>query len=81
MKKLTYKAGGLTITDYKPEVKFSLQPKILDTFINDEGEKVLVLDNGRETLADRYAAVWGRAIQKIMPKGYKGTNCDTRPIT
>ena len=82
MKKLTYKAGGLTITDYKAQRPMNTQPHIEESYINDDGNVVHILSNGRETLADIYNAVWNIPVNRqIMPKGYKGKNIDTRPIT
>ena len=47
--------GNLT---WKADVKANYKPNIVDSFMDDNGEKVLVLDNGRETLESRYNALW-----------------------
>lgn len=45
-------------TAWKADVKANYKPAIVDSFIDDTGEKILVLDNGRETPEIRYNALW-----------------------
>lgn len=80
MRKQTYKAGGITTTDYRANVPYLTQPKVLESYLDDDGERVFILDNGREQPEVKYNAIWGKVKTKIMPKSYKGENCDSRPV-
>ena len=55
--------GNLT---FRAEVKANYKPAIVDSFMDDSGEKILVLDNGRETTETRYNALWNPC--KVFPK-------------
>ena len=64
--------GNLT---WKADVKANYKPNIVDSFMDDNGEKVLVLDNGRETLESRYNALW-MPCKGIVNWKAKGENPD-----
>lgn len=64
--------GNLT---FRAEVKANYKPAIVDSFIDDNGEKVLVLDNGRQTTETRYNALWNPSKGIVNWKG-RGDNPD-----
>lgn len=68
--------GNLT---FRAEVKANYKPAIVDSFIDDTGEKILVLDNGRETPESRYNTLWNPAKGKI-DWNTKGDNPDKTKI-
>ena len=71
--------GKTITTDFHADVPTYKQPKVLESYINDEGEKMYILDNGRETLAERYNAMWNPIKGKIITdKKYKGEGLDGR---
>ena len=79
MTKTFTEIGKTPVTNFHAEVKSFTQPKVLDQYMNDEGETMLILDNGRETLLTRYEAMWNVPKGKIITdKKYKGENCDKR---
>lgn len=65
---------------FSPDVKYHTAPKVVDSFIDDEGEKVLVLANGNTTLESRYNALWNPLKGKVKPEHYKGENPDRTKI-
>lgn len=70
--------GKTITTDFHPEVPTYKQPRVLESYVNDEGETMLILDNGRETLSERYNAIWNPCKGKVITdKKYKGVNVDT----
>ena len=64
--------GNLT---RKADVKVNYKPNIVDSFMDDNGEKILVLDNGRETTETRYNALWNPSKGIVNWKG-RGDNPD-----
>jgi len=64
--------GNLT---FRAEVKANYKPAIVDSFIDDTGEKILVLDNGRETKEITYNALWMPSKGIVNWKG-RGENPD-----
>ena len=64
--------GSLT---FRAEVKANYKPAIVDSFMDDSGEKILVLDNGRETTETRYNALW-MPCRGIVNWKCKGNNPD-----
>ena len=72
-------SGKTITTDFHPAVPTYTQPKVLESYINDEGEKMYILSNGRESLAERYDAIWNPIKGKIITdKKYKGNGLDGR---
>lgn len=65
--------------NFVPDVKKNLKPGILDSYIDDEGDKMLVLDNGRECKETIYNAMWLPVKGKIDWKA-KGENPDRRKL-
>jgi len=63
------------VQTFRPEVKANYKPAIVDSFIDDTGEKILVLDNGRETPETRYNALW-LPNKGIIDWKSKGSNPD-----
>jgi len=47
------------------------QPKVIDKYMDDEGEEVLVLDNGRTSLASKYNQLWNphKGVIDMKSKG------------
>lgn len=69
------------VTTFTPNCSYQTAPKIIDTFMDDEGRKVYVLDNSRTSLADTYDSLWNPVKGKCnFDKKYKGENLDTRKI-
>ena len=66
-------------TAWKADVKANYKPAIVDSFIDDTGEKILVLDNGRETPEIRYNALW-MPSKGIVNWKSKGDNPDRTRI-
>ena len=64
--------GNLT---FRAEVKANYKPAIVDSFMDDSGEKILVLDNGRETTETRYNDLWNPCKGIVNWKG-RGDNPD-----
>ena len=67
------------VQTFRPDVKANYKPAIVDSFMDDTGEKILVLDNGRETTETRYNALWMPSKGIINWKS-KGENPDSRKI-
>lgn len=64
--------------DYQSSGKKAMTaPKIVESYLTDEGEIMHILDNGRETLDVAYMAIWGKAKGQINWKA-KGENPDGR---
>lgn len=68
-------------TTFHPEVKFNTRPEILESYIGDDGEKWLILANGRETLETRYNSLWNPLKGKVKHEHYKGENPDRRNLS
>ena len=64
---------------FRADVKANYKPAIVDSFIDDTGEKILVLDNGRETPEIRYNALW-MPSKGIVNWKSKGDNPDRTRI-
>lgn len=60
---------------FRADVKANYKPAIVDSFIDDTGEKILVLDNGRETPEIRYNALW-LPNKGVIDWKSKGSNPD-----
>ncbi len=67
--------------NYHATCKMYTAPKVIDSFINDEGEKELVLENGNTTLESRYNDLWHPVKSKIKAEHYKGENPDRRNLS
>jgi hypothetical protein len=63
------------VQTFRPDVKANYKPAIVDSFMDDTGEKILVLDNGRETTETRYNALWMPCKGIVNWKG-RGENPD-----
>ena len=68
-------------TTFHPECKCHTKPEILESYIGDDGEKWLILSNGRETLETRYIAMWQPIKGKVKGEFYKGENPDRKNIS
>ena len=64
---------------FRADVKANYKPAIVDSFIDDTGEKILVLDNRRETPEIRYNALWMPSKGIVNWKG-RGENPDRTKI-
>ncbi len=62
-------------TAWKADVKANYKPAIIDSYMDDNGEKILILDNGRETPEIRYNALW-LPNKGIIDWKSKGSNPD-----
>lgn len=62
-------------TDFRANVKAYTQPKVIDSYMDDNGDKMLVLDNGREQSETRYNALW-MPHRGIIDWKCKGNNPD-----
>lgn len=60
---------------FRADVPAYYKPAIVDSYMDDSGEKILVLDNGRETPETRYNALWMPDRGIVNWKG-KGDNPD-----
>jgi len=56
-------------------------PKILESYIADNGEVTHILDNQREQSDISYMAMWGKPKGIILGKGVKGDNPNQRKLT
>jgi len=64
--------------DYKSTGRPAMTaPKILDKYMDDEGNEVYVLPDNRTQLAMAYNALWNPVRGVINPKG-RGENPDSR---
>jgi len=55
-------------------------PGIVESFVNDDGEIIHVLDNGNQQADCLYIKMWGQPKGAILPKNFKGDNPHkTRP--
>lgn len=70
--------GKSNNTDFKANVKSYTAPKILESFVDDAGEIVHILENGNTQTDSLYMKMWGTPKGKIKPKGYKGNSLDKR---
>lgn len=67
--------------DYKSTGKVArVQPNIIDSFMQDDGETMLILSNGTQSLEKDYNRIWGSGVKGIVNWKAKGTNPDTRKI-
>lgn len=64
-------------TNYHAERKVNTPPAIIDQFVDDDGELNYVLDNGRETLANRYNSLW-HPTKKIINWKAKGETIESK---
>lgn len=55
------------------------KPKVIDKYMDDEGEEVYVLDNNRTSLASKYNQLWNPIRSEINWKS-KGENPDKTKI-
>ncbi len=62
-------------TAWKADVKANYKPAIIDSYMDDNGEKMLILDNGRETKEITYNALWMPSKGIVNWKG-RGDNPD-----
>ena len=60
---------------FRADVKANYKPAIIDSYMDDNGEKILILDNGRETPEIRYNALWMPSKGIVNWKG-RGDNPD-----
>ena len=60
---------------FRADVKANYKPAIIDSYMDDNGEKMLILDNGRETPEIRYNALWMPSKGIVNWKG-RGENPD-----
>lgn len=67
--------------DYKATSKKAhTAPNIVESFVNDEGEIIHVLESGNTQSDLLYMKHWGQPKGVILPKGFKGDNPHkTRP--
>ena len=63
------------VQTFRADVKAHYKPVIVDSFIDDTGEKILILSNGRETKETTYNALWNPLKGIVNWKG-KGENPD-----
>ena len=68
-------------TTFHPECKCYTAPKVLESFIDDNGDKVLVLANGNTTLETRYNSLWNPLKGKVKNEHYKGLNPDRKSLS
>jgi hypothetical protein len=54
-----------------------VQPTITERFMQDDGETMLILSNGSQSLEKDYNRIWGTTKTAVNWKG-KGINPDTR---
>lgn len=65
--------------DYKSTSKKAYTaPKILESFIDDNGEIMHILENGNTQSDSLYTKMWGLPKGAIKPKTYKGYGLDSR---
>jgi len=64
---------------FRADVKANYKPAIIDSYMDDNGEKILILDNGRETPEIRYNALWMPSKGIVNWKG-RGENPDRTKI-
>ena len=64
---------------FRADVKANYKPAIIDSYMDDNGEKMLILDNGRETPEIRYNALWMPSKGIVNWKG-RGENPDRTKI-
>lgn len=69
---ITQDTGKTGVTDFKPERKSYTEPKVIDTFIDDTGEEVYVLENGNTVSKTRHDAIWKPSKGTVKAKGFKG---------
>ena len=60
---------------FRADLKANYKPAIIDSYMDDNGEKMLILDNGRETPEIRYNALWMPSKGIVNWKG-RGDNPD-----
>lgn len=77
-KEKTHYTGATPITDFKPEKKTYTMPIVVDSFVDDEGESILVLENGNTISELKFNALWKPAKLQVIKKGHKGESI--RPI-
>jgi len=61
--------------------KVYVAPKIIESYIADNGEIMHILDNKREQSDISYMAMWGKPKGIILDKGVKGDNPNQRKLT
>lgn len=75
--------GGISpTTDFVINKPITVVPKVIESFIDDDGNVQHNLDNGITMTASRYEAMFGRPLIKgeIKPKNHKGDNPDRTKI-
>ena len=70
--------GNIT---FHADTKMYTAPKVIDSFMDDNGDKVLVLENGNTTLETRYNSLWHPCRGIVKPENYKGENPDRRNLS
>ena len=71
-------SGNSHNVDYKANVKENTAPKIMESFIDDDGEIIHILENGNTQSDISYMKMWGIPKGKIKPKSFKGKGIDSR---
>lgn len=78
MKKVIYEDTNHHSVEYKAERKINIKPIITESYVNDNGDVMLILSNGNQMLSDAYKAMWEPAKGKILPKTCRGDGIDPR---
>lgn len=67
------------VSEFHPSVPMHVAPKVLEQYMNDEGDIIYVLDNGRESKQILYDAMWKKPKGTINWKS-KGINPNHRNV-
>ena len=66
--------------DYKSTGKVArVQPNIIDSFMQDDGETMLILSNGTQSLEKDYNRIWGTTKGQVNWSA-RGENPDKRKL-
>jgi hypothetical protein len=71
--------GNSHNVDYQSTGKVArVQPTITEKFMQDDGETMLILSNGSQSLEKDYNRIWGSGIKGVVNWKGRGENPDGR---